>query len=649
MEEKNINIFNRNFYCDNIKSLINSYKTKDEINLFNNKVILRTEKYLHPLFMNYNYCFFCYNKRKTKYFTKNLINSHIDDRNIFNFMQNKHIKLKKGKNKKEKIIRRFIHSYDLEKNEIITNRQYYDSSDTELYIENNNNNIKNENKINKKSDKTILDVKPIENKNIYKSNNIPQNKNSIIIESNNKNSNKDSNSISKEISLEEINLNINEINRKRKKTFYSLFSITKLKSEVFQKKMVLEENKAESKLNDKNNKKLNKSSDLLVLSEDVSNNSPGYLSILKHFALNNIDSLKKNVHRKKKFSVGLREVKNNKFKREIELNNNYKLKNENCSICLCEIREKFTLICGDFFCKECIYNVVNNCLIDISRFDKMVCPLCNEIIDDNTLKKLLNEKEYIFYKKTNLKIKGLKDKNLIPCPYPDCEGFAEKSTNNKNNIFYCLNNHCFCGKCMEVIDKYEKKHKCIHKYEENLKYLHSQKNIRKCPNCNCWVQKEEKGCNNMTCSNIWCNYEFCWICGGIYDENHYKNPLSMCFGLAASDPENDFTRGKGIRFIRCVFIFLLIIFILLPFLIIFFSLIEMIIYIIVFVLDGSALKYIRLKTKYAHRLFYKIAILFYFWLSLALIPVGYMSLAVIIIIIPFIFLIKKFKREDEYE
>ena len=94
MEEKKINIFNRNFYCDNIKSLINSYKTKDEINLFNNKVILRTEKYLHPLFMNYNYCFFCYNKRKTKYFAKNLINSHIDDRDIFNFMQNKHIKLK---------------------------------------------------------------------------------------------------------------------------------------------------------------------------------------------------------------------------------------------------------------------------------------------------------------------------------------------------------------------------------------------------------------------------------------------------------------------------------------------------------------------------------------------------------------------------
>ena len=153
----------------------------------------------------------------------------------------------------------------------------------------------------------------------------------------------------------------------------------------------------------------------------------------------------------------------------------------------------------------------------------------------------------------------------------------------------------------------------------------------------------------MTCSNIWCQFQFCWICGRAYDENHYKNPLSMCFGLATIDPENDFARGNGIRFIRCIFIFLLIIFVFLPFIIIFFSLIEMIIYIIVFVLDGSALKYIKLKTKYAHRLFYKISILIYFWLSLALIPVGYMSLVLLIISIPFIFLIKRFKREDDYD
>ena len=149
----------------------------------------------------------------------------------------------------------------------------------------------------------------------------------------------------------------------------------------------------------------------------------------------------------------------------------------------------------------------------------------------------------------------------------------------------------------------------------NLKYFRSKKNIKKCPNCECWVQKEQTGCNNMTCSNIWCKFEFCWICGEAYDDNHYKNPLSMCFGLATYDSEKGYTRTKGVRFIRCAIIFLLLIFIVLPIVVILFSIIEMIIYIIVFVLDGSALKYIKLKTKRTHRIFFRIAILLYFWLS----------------------------------
>ena len=75
----------------------------------------------------------------------------------------------------------------------------------------------------------------------------------------------------------------------------------------------------------------------------------------------------------------------------------------------------------------------------------------------------------------------------------------------------------------------------------------------------------------------------------------------------------------------------------------------MLIYVIAFVLDGSALQYIKLKSKYTHRLFYKIAILFYLFMALALIPVGYMSLSVIIISIPFICLIKKAQKEDDFD
>ena len=651
MAERNIKIFNNNFYCKDVNSITELYKKREDISLFNNNVLFRSVKFLHPLFLNYNYCLFCYNKRKTKYFSLNLTKYHNDDDiNILSYIKNKNIKLKKAKTKKEKIVRRFIHSFESDKIKIKRNNNnkinYFDS-DTDLYIDKNE--INYENKLIYKNENEEFDIKNI-NLN-HSINNSINNSNNKTITYNNLSFNSEKNSSSKEITLEKINININEINRKRKKTLnYPSFPITKLKSSQIDRKYHLDNKKV---INDKKDKKLNKSSDLLIIAEDNSNYSPGYVSILKNFALKNFKILKKSNNTNNNMNYNDFSNKKKKSVVSFGLNNNYELKNENCSICLGEIRDKFTLTCGDFFCKECITQVIKNCMIDISRFDKMMCPLCNELIEENILKKLLTEEEFEFYQKTNIRIKGIKDKNLIPCPYPDCEGFANKNSNNKNNIYCCQNNHVFCGKCKEIFqDNYEmdeKKHKCSKKYDETLKYLRSQKNIKKCPNCGCWVQKEQNGCNNMTCSNIWCKFEFCWICGHAYDETHYKNPLSMCFGLSSSDPDNNFTRGKGIRFIRCIFIFLFLILIIMPFVIILFSIIEMFVYIIVFVLDGSALKYIKLKTRFAHRLFYKIAILVYFWLSLALIPVGYISLFLIILSIPFICLIKKTKREDEYD
>ena len=354
----------------------------------------------------------------------------------------------------------------------------------------------------------------------------------------------------------------------------------------------------------------------------------------------------------RKNTGGLKEGKE-KQKLANKHNENYELKNEECSICLGEIQEKFTLICGDFFCRECISKAVKNCLKDITKFDKMICPLCQEIIEEDTLKKLLSEEEFDFYQKTTLKIKGIQDKNLIPCPYPDCEGFAEKSSGNKNNIFCCQNNHAFCGKCKECVHlhflKNGKKHKCAFKYNINIRYLNSQKNIKKCPNCDSWVIKEQKGCNNMTCPNIWCKFEFCWICKKPYDDSHYKNPLSMCFGLSSRDNENYFTREKSIRLIRCIIIFLLLIFIVLPIVIILFPIIEMSLYIIIFVLDGSSLRYIKFKSPNSRRAVYKLTIIIYFLLSLALFPVGYMSLIGIILCIPYFCIMKANRNADDFD
>ena len=587
-------------------------------------------------------------------------------------MKNKNINLKKAKNKKEKIARRYIHSFENEKNNKnkkkyqIENDSYF-GSDTELYVNENINNDKKENQINKnKNENNINNIyinnsisNKISNNKISKNNSVKSN---ISLERNNINNinqeqdktinSKDfSNCSSNEMGLCGIKFADNDykvIKNPRKKTFnIPSYPIIKLKSGQINNNLNLNIN--EENKNQEIKKKLNKSSDLLLTSEDITNYSPGYLSLLKNFAINSIKKLKKSEN------INNNNYDNtNDFQRRSKAENGQNnIKNENCSICLGEIEEKFTLICGDFFCRECITQIIKNCLKDISKFDKICCPLCQEKIEDNTLKKLLSEEEFNFYKKTSIRIKGIKDKNLVPCPYPDCEGFAEKSSSNKN-IYCCQNNHVFCGKCMEVVDRKflkedEDKHVCQNKNDINLKYLKSQKNIKKCPNCNCWVTKEIQRCNNMTCSNIWCQYQFCWICLRAYDENHYKNPLSMCFGFANSNSENNFTKGKGIRLIRCMIIFSIIIFIILPIILILFSFIAMIFYIVIFVLDGSALGYIKLKSKIAHRLFYRIAILFYICISFAMIPLGYMSFVLIIIFIPLICLINKTKKENEYD
>ena len=185
---------------------------------------------------------------------------------------------------------------------------------------------------------------------------------------------------------------------------------------------------------------------------------------------------------------------------------------------------------------------------------------------------------------------------------------------------------------------------------KTMEFFKQNKFFRKCPNCQSMVVREGGGCNNMTCTNIWCGYEFCWICNKKYEESHYKNPLSMCFGLSEMNYNERLAKYSRDRFFRCIFIFLLIIFVLLPIVIVFFSLFAVILYIITFVLDGSYMKHIKLKSEFSHRFFYKIVYLFFIFIGFAYIPIGYISLAVFIVIaIPGICIYHKIRQINEEE
>ena len=248
-----------------------------------------------------------------------------------------------------------------------------------------------------------------------------------------------------------------------------------------------------------------------------------------------------------------------------------------------------------------------------------------------------------------MRIEGLINKDNVPCPYPDCEGFAIKEK-EINNTLQCQNGHIFCNKCFEIIDKKyrlepKNKHECLDKYHETNKYLLSNKNIiRRCPKCNTWVKRDPGGCNYFRCSNIWCKFDFCWICGKKYDKSHYRNPLSMCFGLVGTDIQGKMIKSYQLRRIRCILIALLIILILLPIILILFSFFLIGFFIMYFQFDGKEVRNVRFHKKSSHKTFYIFYILFFIFISLGLIPFGYICLVLLLITIPILIIMNKLRK-----
>ncbi len=139
-KEDNIDIYNTNFYYEgNDQQILGLYNKKEIVE--NNDIISKKiikKLYNHPLFLNYNYCLFCLERRKTKYNNRNLYDKHkkLNIEKISDFLEKKNIKLKFLENKFDKLAkRRFIHSSDHKEKDKINNQNSI--SDTEIYIEEN--------------------------------------------------------------------------------------------------------------------------------------------------------------------------------------------------------------------------------------------------------------------------------------------------------------------------------------------------------------------------------------------------------------------------------------------------------------------------------------------------------------------------------
>ena len=708
MEDYNyemINIFNKNFESKDFKNIINLYKKEIfMIEYFEESNFKQEYKYHHPLFKNYNYCILCEEKETTKY-TKNLERIHIPlkTKTIGEFLFSNKIKLRQIFNRKLKLAkRRFIKSSENIKsiNEINNNIKYSDS-DTELCIYkvkngNNNNkdkykkgkttqNINSFRKKNKNSINTFVDkiYSPFHSntlnnkKNINNNNELKQKKEENKLISNDLTQN----SGNIKFNLDDIKTNYNiedsEKNSNNKSSDKNIKIINKNKKDNSQEKIPIKQipnNINKKAVNNSNTKEIDMQDSSIINSdikisisekgdkeeENESKNSFDKINDAKSVKSNKSNAILNNFvnETKKFFGFGRQSTKIKEYNRRNLTNHNKNKKGgkincaeNNCSICLQEIKDKFTIKCGDFFCTDCIRQLILTAMKKISNLDLLSCPTCNEKIEINTIKRLLTEEEFKHYNYLITKIEGYRKEEYIPCPYPDCPEFADETQFN-SNIVICQNVHIFCKKCLELLDKNtkEKDHKCFKNIsleeQKTKEFLKKNKNFRKCPKCKNYVVREGGECNNMTCTNIWCGYEFCWICNGKYEESHYKNPISMCFGLGDIGNDRKLLKYSRIRLFRCILIFCVLIFFILPLIVTFFSIFEAFIYVVAFVLDGSAMKNIKLRSKNAHKLFYRIAYVFYFCISIALIPIGYFSLVGFMIFIPFLCIYNKIKKKN---
>ena len=189
--------------------------------------------------------------------------------------------------------------------------------------------------------------------------------------------------------------------------------------------------------------------------------------------------------------------------------------------------------CGHSFCNECWYDFLST-KIKENKLSSIKCMEyeCNEKLDDDFIINILNSNQDLIdkYKKFKLELEIINDPNRKFCPFPNCNSFLELKDKN-NNEAKCTNGHIFCFLCLK-----EPHGNLPCKNEINKSMAEYEKNnfVKKCPKCDIITEKIT-GCNHITCSK--CGYQWCWLCNGEYDPEHFYE--GKCRGLQFFRPKDE--------------------------------------------------------------------------------------------------------------
>ena len=208
-----------------------------------------------------------------------------------------------------------------------------------------------------------------------------------------------------------------------------------------------------------------------------------------------------------------------------------------CQICqenfdLKDHKKISNISCFHSYCYTCWYLYIKE-QIESSKVKKMKC--LNYECDNNLSEKFIfqilekNQKLIEKYKKYKLRLEILNDPNKKFCPHPGCEEYVERPEKNVKEV-KCKKGHQFCYQCLSKVHSGN----CDLQLEKDFKIWKKGKIIKQCPKCKIWTEKNE-GCNHMTC--VECQYQWCWLCNGEYNINHYYN--GKCKGLQFYKPKTE--------------------------------------------------------------------------------------------------------------
>ena len=199
--------------------------------------------------------------------------------------------------------------------------------------------------------------------------------------------------------------------------------------------------------------------------------------------------------------------------------------------------------CEKSYCKSCWLEHLNEKICNRILNIKCINDKCNAELNDYFIEDIIKYDNKL-YNKYNLfknRISILNNKDYIPCPIPDCEGYAIKKSQKKYNFsnkyfMKCTYNHIFCNNCKTKAHEGKdcSKNQDSNKIESdlNIDSIKDSTEFKQCPNCHILISRNQ-GCNHIICKN--CNYQFCWLCLGKYEPHHYEQ--GSCAGQAFPIPE----------------------------------------------------------------------------------------------------------------